>query len=45
MQRIQAYGGQMALFGIRASVRTVFEIARLDQIFRTTLKGRGNLTA
>ncbi len=34
MQRIQAYGGQLALFGIRASVRTVFEIARLDQIFK-----------
>ncbi len=34
MQRIQAYGGKLALFGIRENVRTVFEIARLDQIFR-----------
>ena len=34
MQRIQAYGGKLALFGIRESVRSVFEIARLDQIFR-----------
>lgn len=34
MQRIQAYGGKLALFGIRENVRTVFEIARLDQVFR-----------
>ena len=34
MQRIQAYGGKLALFGIRENVRSVFEIARLDQIFR-----------
>jgi anti-sigma B factor antagonist len=34
MQRIQAYGGKLALFGIRDSVRTVFEIARLDQVFK-----------
>jgi anti-sigma B factor antagonist len=34
MQRIQAYGGRLALFGIRENVRAVFEIARLDQVFR-----------
>lgn len=34
MQRIQAYGGKFALFGLRKNVRTVFEIARLDQVFR-----------
>lgn len=34
LQRIQAYGGQLALCGLAASVRTIFEIARLDQIFR-----------
>ena len=34
MQRTQAYGGKLALFGIRDNVRTVFEIARLDQVFR-----------
>ncbi|MEA3186433.1 MAG: anti-sigma factor antagonist [Chthoniobacter sp.] len=34
MQRIQAYGGKFALYGLRESVRTVFEIARLDQVFR-----------
>lgn len=34
MQRIQAYGGKFALFGLRASVQNVFQIARLDQVFR-----------
>lgn len=34
LQRIQSYGGQFAMFGLRQSVRSVFEIARLDQIFR-----------
>lgn len=34
LQRIQSYGGKLALFGIRANVRTVFEIARLDSVFR-----------
>lgn len=34
MQRVQAYGGQFLLCGLRPSVRTIFEIARLDQVFR-----------
>lgn len=34
MQRIQAYGGKLSLFGLRDGVRTVFEIARLDQVFK-----------
>jgi anti-sigma B factor antagonist len=34
LQRIQSYGGKFAMFGLRDSVRHVFEIARLDQIFR-----------
>lgn len=34
LQRVQSYGGKFAMFGLRDSVRTVFEIARLDQIFR-----------
>ena len=34
MQRIQAYGGLFALYGLRPMVRTIFEIARLDQVFR-----------
>lgn len=34
LQRIQSYGGKFAMFGLRESVKAVFEIARLDQIFR-----------
>lgn len=34
MQRIQSYGGKFALAGLRPTVRTIFEIARLDQIFQ-----------
>ncbi len=33
MQRVQAYGGKFALCGLRPTVRTIFEIARLDQVF------------
>ena len=34
LQRVQGYGGHFAMFGLRESVKSVFEIARLDQIFR-----------
>ena len=34
MQRTGAYGGKFALFGLRDGVRGIFEIARLDQIFK-----------
>ncbi len=34
LQRIQSYGGKLALCSIADSVRTIFDIARLDQIFR-----------
>ena len=33
MQRIQAYGGKFAFYGLRENVRNIFELARLDQIF------------
>ena len=33
LQRVQSYGGQLALFGLRAPVRHIFDIARLDQVF------------
>jgi anti-sigma B factor antagonist len=33
LQRIQGYGGKLALYGLRDGVRSIFEIARLDQIF------------
>jgi anti-sigma B factor antagonist len=34
MQRIQAYGGEFALVSTRESVRRIFEISRLDQVFK-----------
>jgi len=34
MQRVQAYGGSFVLCGLRESVRHIFHIARLDQVFR-----------
>src|SRR5438552_4286156 len=34
MQNVDRYGGQFALAGLQETVRTIFEIARLDQVFR-----------
>lgn len=34
MQRVQAYGGKFSLCSLRPSVKSIFEIARLDQVFR-----------
>lgn len=34
MQRINGYGGNLALYGIQGTVETIFHIARLDQVFR-----------
>jgi len=34
LQRIQSYGGKFAIFGLQESVKAIFAIARLDQIFR-----------
>jgi anti-sigma B factor antagonist len=34
MQRIANYGGKFGLIAISPAVRTVLEIARLDQVFR-----------
>ncbi len=34
MQRVQAYGGEFALVALRENVRKIFEIARLDQVFK-----------
>ncbi len=36
LQRIQSYGGKFILFGLRETVRGIFDIARLDQIFSIT---------
>lgn len=34
LQRVQAYGGTFGLFGLCESVRTIFHVACLDQVFR-----------
>jgi len=34
MQKVEAYGGQFALADLQETVRSIFEIARLDQVFR-----------
>ena len=34
MQNAAQYGGQFALAGLQETVRAIFEIARLDQVFQ-----------
>jgi anti-sigma B factor antagonist len=34
MQSIEEYGGKFAIAGMQETVRSIFEIARLDQVFR-----------
>jgi anti-sigma B factor antagonist len=34
MQNVEEYGGKFALAGLQETVRTIFEIARLDQVFQ-----------
>ena len=34
MQSVEEYGGMFALAGMQETVRSIFEIARLDQVFR-----------
>jgi anti-sigma B factor antagonist len=34
MQNVQEYGGKFALAGLQETIRIIFEIARLDQVFR-----------
>jgi anti-sigma B factor antagonist len=34
MQNVQEYGGKFALTNVQESVQHIFEIARLDQVFR-----------
>ena len=34
MQKVEKYGGRFAIVGMQETVRSVFEIARLDQVFR-----------
>ena len=44
-QRIQAYGGEFALIAMRESVHKIFEISRLDQVFKIYPGGDGGLPA
>ena len=34
MQSVEKYGGKFALAGLQENVKPIFEIARLDQVFR-----------
>ncbi|MDQ6655296.1 MAG: STAS domain-containing protein [Verrucomicrobiota bacterium] len=34
MQNVAGYGGKFSLAGLQESVKAIFEIARLDQVFR-----------
>jgi anti-sigma B factor antagonist len=34
MQKVQKYGGAFGVVGMQDSVRSIFEIAKLDQVFR-----------
>ena len=34
MQKVEAYGGKFALASLQETVRSIFEISRLDQVFR-----------
>ncbi len=34
MQHVEEYSGRFALVGLHENVRSIFEIARLDQVFR-----------
>jgi len=34
MQKVQEYGGQFAVVGMQESVKHIFDIARLDQVFQ-----------
>jgi anti-sigma B factor antagonist len=34
LQRVQQYGGRLALAGLQKNVRLVFEISKLDKVFK-----------
>lgn len=34
MQRVEGYGGKFMLAGLQETVRSIFEISRLDQVFQ-----------
>jgi anti-sigma B factor antagonist len=34
MQKVESYGGKFVLAGLQETVRSIFEISRLDQVFQ-----------
>jgi anti-anti-sigma factor len=44
-QDVQNYGGKLTLAGINADVRSIFELARLDQVFLVDPRDDGMLAA
>jgi anti-sigma B factor antagonist len=34
MQKVEGYGGKLLLAGLQETVRSIFEISRLDQVFQ-----------
>jgi len=34
MQKVEGYGGKFMLAGLQETVRSIFEISRLDQVFQ-----------
>ena len=45
MQSVEEYGGIFAIAGMQETVRSIFEIARLDQVFRIYPDVRSALAA
>ena len=45
MQSVEEYGGIFAIAGLQETVRSIFEIARLDQVFRIFPDVNSALTA
>ena len=44
MQKVEAYGGKFLLAGLQETVRSIFEISRLDQVFQIFPDVNGALT-
>jgi anti-sigma B factor antagonist len=45
MQKVEAYGGKFRLAGLQETVRSIFEISRLDQVFQIFPDAEGALAA
>jgi anti-sigma B factor antagonist len=45
MQKVEAYGGKFMLAGLQETVRSIFEISRLDQVFQIFPDADAALTA